>query len=232
MKAFSIFNYVFSIIGACLLAGAIYLYIDKQAFLEKAETTQGTVIEMIPKRSKDSTTYSPVVSFTTKSGQEIAYTSSTSSNPPSYNVGENVQIFYDPANPNKAEINGFFSLWLGVIILGFIGIVFFLIGSLGVLFRYLKNKKAQNLRETGKPISAKFTQVQLNTNQTLNGRNPFQILSQWQDPKTDELYVFKSESIWFDPTEFVKTDTVRVFIDPENPKDYVMDISFLPVLKN
>jgi len=232
MKAFSIFNYVFSIIGACLLAGAIYLYIDKQAFLEKAETAQGTVIEMIPKRSKDSTTYSPVVSFTTKSGQQITYTSSTSSNPPSYDVGENVQIFYDPANPNDAEINGFFSLWLGVIILGFIGIVFFLIGSLGVLFRYLKNKKAQNLRETGKPISAKFTQVQLNTNQTLNGRNPFQILSQWQDPKTDELYVFKSESIWFDPTEFVKTDTVRVFIDPENPKDYVMDISFLPVLKN
>ena len=232
MKAFSIFNYVFSIIGACLLAGAIYLYIDKQAFLEKAETAQGTVIEMIPKRSKDSTTYSPVVSFTTKSGQQINYTSSTSSNPPSYDVGENVQIFYDPANPNDAEINGFFSLWLGVIILGFIGIVFFLIGSLGVLFRYLKNKKAQNLRETGKPISAKFTQVQLNTNQTLNGRNPFQILSQWQDPKTDELYVFKSESIWFDPTEFVKTDTVRVFIDPENPKDYVMDISFLPVLKN
>lgn len=232
MKAFSIFNYVFSIVGACLLAGAIYLYIDKQAFLEKAETTQGTVIELIPKRSKDSTTYSPLVSFTTKSGQEITYTSSTSSNPPSYDVGENVQIFYDPANPNDAEINGFFSLWLGVIILGFIGIVFFLIGSLGVLFRYLKNKKAQNLRETGKPISAKFTQVQLNTSQTLNGRNPFQILSQWQDPKTDELYVFKSESIWFDPTDFVKTDTIRVFIDPENPKDYVMDISFLPVLKN
>ncbi|WET02125.1 DUF3592 domain-containing protein [Flavobacterium sp. YJ01] len=232
MKAFSIFNYVFSIIGACLLAGAIYLYVEKQAFLEKAETAQGTVVEMIPKRSKDSTTYSPVVSFTTKSGQTITYTSSVSSNPPSYDIGENVQIFYDPTNPNDAEINGFFSLWLGVIILGFIGIVFFLIGSLGVLFRYRKNKKAQNLRETGKLISAKFTQVQLNTNQTLNGRNPFQILSQWQDPKTDELYVFKSESIWFDPTEFVKADTVRVFIDPENPKDYVMDISFLPVLKN
>lgn len=142
------------------------------------------------------------------------------------------KFFYDPANPHDAEINGFFSLWLGVIILGFIGIVFFLIGSLGILFRYLKKKKVQNLLETGKPIAAKFTQVQLNTNQTLNGRNPFQILSQWQDPKTDELYVFKSESIWFDPTEFVKTDTVRVFIDPENPAKYTMDTSFLPKLKN
>ncbi|MBZ4033667.1 DUF3592 domain-containing protein [Flavobacterium sp. 17A] len=232
MKAFSIFNYVFAIIGAGLMAGAIYLYVDKQAFLEKAETVQGTVVEMIPKRSKESTTYSPVVSFKTKTGQTITYTSSTSSNPPSYNVGESVTIFYDPADPNDAEINGFFSLWLGVLILGFIGTVFFLIGFLGILFRWLKNKKAQNLRETGKPIAAKFTQVQLNTNQSLNGRNPFQILSQWQDPQTNELYVFKSESIWYDPTEFINTETVRVFIDPQNPKNYVMDTSFLPVLKN
>lgn len=232
MKAFSILNYVFSIVGAALLAGAIYLYVDKQAFLEKAETVQGTVIEMIPKRSKESTTYSPVVSFKTKQGQTITYTSSTSSNPPSYSVGENVTMFYDPANPNDAEINGFFSLWLGVLILGFIGTVFFLIGSLGVLFRWKKNKKTQNLRETGRPVSTKFTQVQLNTGYAVNGRNPFQILSQWQDPHTNELYVFKSDNIWFDPTEYVNVDAIRVLIDPQNPKDYVMDISFLPKLKN
>ncbi|MCR4031309.1 MULTISPECIES: DUF3592 domain-containing protein [Flavobacterium] len=232
MKIFSIFNFVFSIVGAGLLAGAIYLYVDKQAFLAKAETVQGTVTELIPKRSKESTTYSPVFSFTTKTGQTIMHHSSVSSSPPSYDVGEKVEVFYDPENPNKAEIKGFVSLWLGVLILGVVGTVFFLIGSLGIVFRWLKKRKTQNLRETGKPIAAKFTQVQLNTNQTLNGRNPFQILSQWQDPKTDELYVFKSDNIWFDPTDFVKTDTVRVFIDPENPSKYTMDTSFLPKLKN
>lgn len=205
---------------------------DKKAFLEKAETVQGTVIEMIAKRSDDSTTYSPVVSFKTKTGQDITFTSSVSSSPPSYSVNETVEVLYDPSDPSDANINGFTSLWLSVLILGILGAVFFLIGSLAFLFGYLNNKKSQSLRETGKSVSAKFTQVELNTGYTVNGRNPFQIYSQWQNPKTNELYVFKSDNIWFDPTEFIKTDTVRVFIDPENPAKYSMDTSFLPNLKN
>src|SRR6218665_1718264 len=232
MKGFSIFKIVFLIVGAGLLAGAVYSYADKKAFLEKAESAQGTVIEMIARRSDNSTTYCPVVRFKAKTGQEITFTSSVSSNPPSYSVDETVEILYDPADPKEANINGFASLWLVPLILGILGTIFFLIGALSYLFGYLKNKRKQNLRETGKQVSAKFTQVQLNTSYTSNGRNPFQIYSQWQDPKTNELYVFKSDNIWFDPTEFVKTDTMRVFIDPENPKKYVMDLSFLPTLKN
>ena len=232
MKGFFIFKLVFSMVGAGLLAGAVYFYFDKKIFLEKAESTQGTVIEMIARRSDNSTTYCPVVSFKTKLGQEITFTSSISSNPPSYTVNEKVKILYDPADPKEAVINGFASLWLVPLILSTIGTIFFLIGSLSFLFGYLKKRKAQNLRDTGKSVTAKFTQVQLNTSYTSNGRHPYQILSQWQDPKTNDLYVFKSDYIWFDPTEFVKTDTVRVFIDPENPSKYTVDKTNLPALKN
>ncbi|AWK06744.1 DUF3592 domain-containing protein [Flavobacterium crocinum] len=232
MKGFSIFKLVFSIVGAGLLAGAVYSYSSKKAFLEKAEKAQGTVIEMIARRSDNSTTYCPVVNFKTKAGQEITFTSSVSSNPPSYSVDETVEVLYDPAEPKEASINGFATLWLVPLILGILGTIFFLIGSLAFLFGYLKNKKKQNLRETGKPVSAKFTGVELNTGYSSNGRHPFQIYSQWQDPKNNELYVFKSDNIWFDPTDFIKTDAMRVFIDPENPSKYTMDLSFLPTLKN
>lgn len=34
-----------------------------------------------------------------------------SSYPPSYQVGEQVGVLYDPHNPNNAEINSFFSKW-------------------------------------------------------------------------------------------------------------------------
>ncbi|PBJ09034.1 DUF3592 domain-containing protein [Flavobacterium sp. ACN6] len=232
MRIFSIIKYVFLIIGAALLTGAFFLYQNKSAFLEKAVSVQGTVIEMVAKRSDNSTTYSPVISFKTKSGQEITFSSSISSNPPSYSVNETVEVLYNPADPKEANINTFSSLWIGPLILGGIGIVFFLIGSLSILFGYLKKKKAANLRGSGKLISTKFTHVELNSSLSANGRNPFQIYSQWQDPQTNELYVFKSENIWFDPTDFVKTDTLKVFIDPQNPKNYTMDTSFLPILKN
>lgn len=232
MKTIAIIKYVFLSIGALMLAGAFYLYQDKQAFLKRAETVQGTVIELISKRSDNSTTYAPVVTFTTKKGNKIEFTSSVSSNPPSYSEGESVEVFYDPAEPKDASINGFASLWLGPLILGILGTVFFLIGFGIILFGFLKQRKTLYLRDNGKRIDTKFVQVHLNYSMAVNGRNPFQISSQWINPQTNEMYVFESDSIWFDPTEFIKDDIIKVMIDPSNPKKYYMDISFLPNLKN
>lgn len=228
----SIFEYLFAIIGLILLGGALYLYQDKQAFLEKSEVAQGTVVELLSTKSKNSISYRPVVQFITKVGEKIKFSSSVGSNPASYNVGENVEVLYDPINPNKAEINGFSSLYLAPLILGVIGTAFFLIGFMSIRFGYLKQKKLQYLSDNGKRISTKFENVQLNSSSKANGRNPFQIYSQWLNPNTNELYVFKSDDIWFDPTEFIKTEEIKVMIDPNDPKKYFMDTSFLPNLKN
>ena len=227
MKTLSIIKYVFLTVGAAVLAGAFYLYQDKQEFLKRAHTVQGTVVDLIPKRSDNSTTYAPVVSFKTKKGEEITYTSSVSSNPPSYNEGETVEILYDPSDPKDASINGFASLWLGPLILGIFGTVFFLIGFFIILFHKLKQKKKVYLLSNGKRISTKFDHIEL-SNYKVNGRSPFLIYSQWLNTNTNELHLFKSDDIWFDPTDFIGTEPIKVMIDPVNPKKYYMDISFLP----
>ncbi|MFH6968050.1 DUF3592 domain-containing protein [Flavobacterium sp. FlaQc-28] len=232
MKTIAIIKYVFLTIGALMLAGAFYFYQDRQTFLKKAETVQGTVVELISKRSDNSTTYAPLVSFTTKAGNKIEFTSAVSSNPPSYSEGESVEVLYDPADPKDASIKGFASLWIGPLIFGILGTVFFLIGFGIILFGILKQRKTQYLRDNGKRIETKFVQVHLNYGMAVNGRNPFQISSQWLNPQTNEMYVFESDSIWFDPTEFIKDNIIKVMIDPSNPKKYYMDISFLPNLKN
>lgn len=232
MKALSIIKYVFATIGLGLLIGAIYLYLDKQSFLKTANVAPGLVVELRASRSDNSTTYSPVVSFTAKDGRQIEFTSSVSSNPPSYSEGESVEVVYDPANPYEANINGFSSLYLGPLILGILGTVFFLVGFSIILSGYLKQKKAHYLLQNGKRISTNFNGVQINYNLAVNGRNPFQIWSQWMDSRTNELYIFESDNIWFDPTDFIKTDEISVMIDPLNPKEYFMDISFLPKVNN
>ncbi|RZJ47761.1 MAG: DUF3592 domain-containing protein [Flavobacterium sp.] len=223
-----IIKYVFSIVGLALLIGAFFLYQNKKSFLEKAITVEGTVTELLPSRSDNSTTYKPVVTFTTKDDKKIEYTSSVSSNPPSYHVGEKVEIFYDPADPYDADINGFFSLWLAPLILGIMGSIFFLIGFSIILFGKMKQKKIEDLKFNGKRISTKFDHVQLNSNYKVNGRSPFLIYSQWLNTTTNELHLFKSEDIWFDPTDFIPSEEIKVLIDPANPKRYYMDISFLP----
>ncbi|MFD1602275.1 DUF3592 domain-containing protein [Flavobacterium artemisiae] len=227
-----IVKYVFLIIGLALLGGAFYLYQNKQAFLDKAVKVQGTVTDLIASRSDKSTTYRPVVSYTTKDGKQIEFTSSVGSNPPSYHEGETVEIFYDPADPYDADINGFVSLWLAPLILGIIGTIFFLIGFLIILFGKMKQKKIEDLKFNGKSIITKFDHADLNYNYKVNGRSPYVIYSQWLNPATNELHLFKSENIWFDPNNFIPSEGIKVLIDPSNPKKYYMDISFLPKVSN
>ncbi|WP_125722859.1 DUF3592 domain-containing protein [Flavobacterium ustbae] len=227
-----IIKYVFLIIGLALLAGAFYFYQSKQAFLNRAVKVQGTVTALIPSRSDNSTTYKPVVSYTTKEGKQIEFTSSVSSNPPSYHEGESVEIFYDPADPYDADINGFASLWLAPLILGILGTVFFLIGFLIILFGKMKEKKIDDLKFNGRSIISKFDNVNINYNYKVNGRSPYVIYSQWLNPATNEMHLFQSEDIWFNPTDFILSEEIKVLIDPANPKKYYMDISFLPKMNS
>jgi len=72
--------------------------------------------------------------------------------------------------------------------------------------------------------------VELNESLRVNGRSPFQIITQSLDPASDTVRIFESENIWFDPSEYIESETIDVFIDPNDPEKYVMDISFLPKL--
>ena len=84
------------------------------------------------------------------------------------------------------------------------------------------------LKQYGTKITTNFQNLNINTTLAVNGKNPFVVVSQWQNPKTSELHVFKSDNIWFDPSDFIKSDEITVLIDRKNPKRYSMDLSFLP----
>jgi hypothetical protein len=228
MKIAAILKYVFALIGAGLLAGAMMWSVQTQRFLAEAVTAQGRVVELVHSRSSDSTTYRPVVRFTDSRGEEIEFTSSTGSNPPSYARGEQVAVLYLPGAPQDARINGFFSLWGGPAILGAIGSVFFLIGAGIILVPVLQRRRDEALKNEGTPVETAFQSVNLNTSYSVNGRHPFRILTQWQDPATSQVHVFHSRNLWFDPTSFINDKRITVYIARDNPKKYAMDVSFLP----
>jgi hypothetical protein len=218
------------VIGIAMLLGAFFLYRSTSSFLATAITAPGTVTELVAVRSDDSTTYKPVVQFTTAKGEAIEFASSTSSSPPSYRVGESVQVLYRENDPRDAKINGYFSLWGGSVILAGLGAVFFSIGGGIWLFTKLKARSDEHLQTHGTPIATDFQSVELNDSLTVNGKHPFRIVTQWQNPATSELHIFKSNNLWFDPARFIKDKRIRVFIDVSNPKKYYVDTAFLPKL--
>jgi len=232
MKKLRTFKYLFGGIGLALLVGAIAWWFNTRNFIARAAKASGTVVELVEVRDSDggSSTYKPVVNFTATNGTTISFASSYSSRPPAYSVGETVEVLYAPDDPNDARIDGFGSLWLGPVILGGIGMVFSAIGGGLWIAAGIGERRRNWLMAYGTAVQTDFQGVERNTSLKINGRSPWCIVSQWQNPETSKLLVFKSENLWFDPTRYVGGKQLTVLLDPQNLKRYHMDVSFLPEL--
>lgn len=229
MKAMSIIKYVFSIVGLGMLIGAYFLFTNTNDFIKDSQVANGTVIDIISSRSNDNEImYKPIFSFETQGGDKIQFTSSTSSNPPKYAMGETATVLYQEFSPEKARVKAYFSLWGPTTILGGMGLIFFTIGGSIILKERQNEQKVQELKLRGTRIKAKFQLVAINYSLEVNGRSPYQIHAQWLNPTTSELHLFKSDNLWYDPTSFIKDEELTVLIDKKKPKRYHMDLSFLP----
>jgi hypothetical protein len=227
MKKFRGFIYVFLGIGILMLVLALVLWNETRRFITRAATAQGTVTELLEVRDDDdgSVTFKPVVKFVAAGGEEVTFTSSYSSRPPAYDVGEAVEVLYLPGD---ARINGFGSLWFGPLLVGGLGTVFAGVG-LGILLTTRANaRKADYLMAYGNAIQTDLQGITRNTSLTMNGRHPWRITSQWLDPVSNKVRVFNSANLWFDPTKFVTGKQLTVLLDPKDPQRYHMDVSFLP----
>lgn len=234
MKKSIFTKFLVAIIGLGLMVGSFFLFKNTSIFLENAISAEGEVIELVRSRSSSSSTsgssytYAPVVKFKTRKGVSIEFTSTTSSNPPSYSRGERVNILYVEGKPDSAKINSFFSLWGTSIIVAGLGVAFFLIGGGLIVKGIRKSRNKEYLLQRGVRINTQFQSVSENTHLTVKGRHPFNIISQWQDPTTARMHIFESDNIWFNPEKHINVETIMVYIEPKNPAKYYMDISFLP----
>ncbi|SEA43109.1 DUF3592 domain-containing protein [Microbulbifer marinus] len=219
-------SWLFLLMGMAMLAGAANEWRQTRAMLDSADRVQGEVIDMA--RSPGSTTYAPHVRFTARSGAEYEFTSSTSSNPPEFSSGDIVEVLYDPASPEDAIINSFMQLWFGALLLGGMGTIFFSIGLFLVTANLRARRRISRLQATGKPVLADYQCVELNTSLVVNGRSPYRLVAQWQNPRTRKIHIFKSENLWFNPEKYVDRQQVSVLVDPKKLARYYMDISFLP----
>jgi len=107
------------------------LTIKQYAFKQQAIAVSGKVTgHTMGSCDEDGCSYRSVAKFQTQEGKLITYTSTYSSSPPAYDVGEQVTVFYSPENPQKAVIEGegqlFRIIFMGVggVIIIF-GLVFF-----------------------------------------------------------------------------------------------------------
>lgn len=220
----------FAVIGLLMLMGGSYFYLSGYSQEKSGIVVTGQIIDLSVHRSDDGASYCPVVKYT--DGQEeyvmeSSYCSSGYHNAP----GDDIDVIYQPGNPDNAVIHSFGGLYGGAVILLGMGAVFALVGTLPLIIMYLRSKSGQRLLREGMPVKARFSEVILNTTININGRSPFQIVAQMHDTAANTVKLYYSHNIAFDPSPFINQEFVTVYVDKKNPDKYYMDISFLPKVK-
>jgi len=124
-----------------LFVGTWFSYSHEKKFLASAVHADGTVVANITKASlgadDSSTVQFPQFAFRTPDGITHTITSNSGSSPPSYSVGQHVDVLYTPGNPDAATLSGFMGSWFLPMMLA----IFAVVTLLAALFWFIIDAK-------------------------------------------------------------------------------------------
>ena len=125
---------LFILIGFAVIISGIFAMLKVRRQLAGSAKATGKVVDFGRIQGKSGYLYCPQVEFQIPNGQTIKFQSETGSQPPAYNVGQQVEVVYQTANPNKAEIDSMMALWFAPGCMSLMGLAFLFIGI--VLFGF------------------------------------------------------------------------------------------------
>jgi hypothetical protein len=123
-------------LGAAALIAAGWVGLRTRAFIRRAATTVGVVVDFAEETSQErrgdhleiATYFYPVVQFQTASGDAVQFSSTIGTERPRLRKGQQVPVLYDPARPAEARIRSFWQLWWLPLALAFVAAVLWIVG--------------------------------------------------------------------------------------------------------
>lgn len=210
----------FLIIGIIITSIGLYTSI-KMLDNSNKEDTIGTITSIVSTSSDNPDVY------VTYNVDGKRYTSVMRGYSSTFYEGKKIDIYYMKNDPN---IIGNKKLELLILLLPFIGLIFLLIGGTNI-FKIISNKKKkERLIKTGIKIEATYIETNTNFNLRVLGRNPSNIMCEYDDPVSNNTYKFKSERLWYDPSLYIsdcEIETFTVYVNKNDMKDYYVDIEEL-----
>jgi hypothetical protein len=100
-------GWLFAAFGTLVLVAGCGLLTSSWLFYLRAERGAGTVTDLV---RGNKGMVAPVVAYEV-GGKAYTYRSSLYSSPPAYQVGEQVPLLYDPADPSSCRTDSFFEAW-------------------------------------------------------------------------------------------------------------------------
>lgn len=123
------------LIGSGLFYGAYSSFQKTKSLLAKGVTTTATVISFETSQGKNGNMYKPSFEFTDKFLNKRTFKSGIASSPPAYEIGEKVQIIYNPKSDKEVKTISFWGLYRGSVILAMVAAPFLIIGGSYILYK-------------------------------------------------------------------------------------------------
>ncbi|WP_322104448.1 DUF3592 domain-containing protein [Paraburkholderia sp. J41] len=116
--------------GAIALAIAAALFLHERQVRSAFAHAQGQVLGSQERSRMFSSThlYSAVIRFTAANGRTVTFVQGSSSSGNTLDSGDTVDVIYDPANPQRAQLDSFWESWGAAVILLAIGAPLFALG--------------------------------------------------------------------------------------------------------
>jgi hypothetical protein len=121
---FLLISICFGLLAVWLLAGSAWVYFKHRRKMAGRAAAVGRVIELTGITTDDNPArlIRPAVLFTAASGENIRFTSKyVSGRPVKYDVGQSVNVRYNPAEPLQAEIDPALNRWMIPLALAIMG---------------------------------------------------------------------------------------------------------------
>jgi hypothetical protein len=130
----------------CLLV-SLGFAIHTELFIHSAIRADGKVIRLDRRFNEDDKTFQfvPVFEFKADDGKSYTIVSDTATSPPSFTVGQAVQVLYRKGKPDGAVIDSFLELWLVSMILIFIAVADGIISGCWFIVERKLDRKAQGV---------------------------------------------------------------------------------------
>lgn len=206
---------IFVVIGLAI-SGNIFSYANKI-------DTVGIITEITSYTTTDNGINHKVYVSYTVEGKE--YESMLNGYSSEFYEGKEIEIYYDKDNPGKIGVK---SLDLLFLIFPGIGLIFLILGGTGILVNINKRRLEKRLKENGELIYANYVETVLNTSYQVNGKTPYNIICEWNNPLDSNKYIFKSKNIWINPQNIIEEKNIKQFpVYINDKKKYIIDTEFL-----
>lgn len=208
---------VFGAAGIMIIILGIYINVQGKIFMKNAIPVQATISDiLIDSRADGDTSHTVYVEYDIDGERYKAPLNYYSSN---MHIGDRRTVYYQPGNPYKISSNNKF---ISIFIICF-GFIFGSIGIIGMSFIIKKAITKKAVLETGRRVYAKIDEVIKDYSYRVNRRYPYRIICSYTD-SMDVTHIFKSEPIWYNPSEMLGSDMVPVYVDTTDFSKYYVKI--------